>query len=180
MSFIFFFCQMDITCQYYSTLQIKWPNCIYDVSIILGSLYMLGLHILSPLKLGFWNSFDCKLLDFWFGLVWFFNTGFLCIAMGCPGTSSVNQAGFKLTEIPCLCHTGTGIKGVCLARDPFLFPCPCNILCLFLLPWYLCLIHTETPHVLEVSLAPYQLPSKAIIPLSFPCSFSFHGHWRVS
>ena len=34
------------------------------------------------------------------GLVCLFETGFLCVALGCPGTHSVDQAGLELTKIP--------------------------------------------------------------------------------
>jgi hypothetical protein len=42
----------------------------------------------------------------------FFETGFLCVVPGCPGTHSVDQAGLELKSV-CLCLPSVGITGVC-------------------------------------------------------------------
>jgi hypothetical protein len=46
-----------------------------------------------------------------FGLVWF-ETGFFSCSLGCPGTSFVNQARLKLTELCLLSLPSAGIKGM--------------------------------------------------------------------
>jgi hypothetical protein len=45
-----------------------------------------------------------------FGLVWFFETGFLCVALAILETSSADQAGLKFNEIHL--PPSTGIKDV--------------------------------------------------------------------
>jgi hypothetical protein len=46
----------------------------------------------------------------WFGLVWFFETGFRCCSPGCPGTHAVDQAGLELRNPPASASPVLGLK----------------------------------------------------------------------
>jgi hypothetical protein len=59
-------------------------------------------------------SFLFLVFDFWF-----FETGFLCIALGCPGTHSVDQAGLKLRNPPASASRVLGLKA-CTTTPGFL------------------------------------------------------------
>jgi hypothetical protein len=47
---------------------------------------------------------------FAFFFFWFFETGFLCVAPGCPGTHSVDQAGLELRNLPASASQVLGLK----------------------------------------------------------------------
>jgi hypothetical protein len=53
-------------------------------------------------------SIQKVLLKFYF----FFKTGFLCIALSCPGTHCIDQAGLELRNLPASASHVLGIKGV--------------------------------------------------------------------
>jgi hypothetical protein len=43
----------------------------------------------------------------------FMETGFLCIAPGCPGTCSVDQVGLELRVLPVFVSRVLGLTGMC-------------------------------------------------------------------
>ena len=58
----------------------------------------------TPLK-----SFFCFVLFFFF-FFFFSETGFLCIAPGCPGSHSVDQVGLELRNLPASASQVLGLK----------------------------------------------------------------------
>jgi hypothetical protein len=55
-----------------------------------------------------------KRISYEFDKIFFISeTGFLCVALGCTGTHSVDQAGLKLTEIHLLVLLSAGVKDMC-------------------------------------------------------------------
>jgi len=83
---------------------------------------VLILHVYLPCYQSVFHFFVC--LFGWFGLVWFlgfFRARVSLCSPGCPGTHSVDQAGFKLKKFACLCLPSAGIKVVRHHAQCFLF-----------------------------------------------------------
>jgi hypothetical protein len=57
-------------------------------------------------------------LSFGFFAFWFFETGFLCVDPGCPGTHSVDQDGLELRNPPASASRVLGLK-VCATTPGF-------------------------------------------------------------
>jgi hypothetical protein len=51
----------------------------------------------------------------------FFETGFLCVALSCPGTHFVDQAGLKLRNPPASASQVLGLKSCSITPGSFVF-----------------------------------------------------------
>ena len=60
----------------------------------------------------------------WLDWVGFLETRFICLAIGCPGTHSVDQAGLRLKDLPASVSRALGLKA-CATRSCS----PCTFLC---------------------------------------------------
>jgi hypothetical protein len=85
-----------------------------------GYMYNRSMFLRNPLALDpdWWNNLEQIFVDFrlkspvgfFFFLVWFFETEFLCVAPGCLGTHSVDQAGLELRNPSASASQVLGLK----------------------------------------------------------------------